>query len=40
MDIEFVSADKAPPILVYVWDYDKVGNDDLMGMKIFDVLFI
>ena len=37
MEIDFVSPEKSPPIIVYVWDYDKIGDDDLMGMCIIDV---
>ena len=32
MDIDFVSANDSPPIFIYVWDYDKIGGDDLMGV--------
>lgn len=37
LDIDFISADKSPPIFVYVWDYDKIGSDDLMGICIIDI---
>ena len=37
MDIQFVSAESSPPIFIYVWDYDKIGSDDLMGICIIDV---
>ena len=39
LSIEFTDVDTAPPIIVYVYDYDTIGDDDLIGMKVFDVSF-
>lgn len=32
--------DDAPPVAVYVWDYDSTSGDDLMGMVMISVIHI
>ena len=37
LEVEIGSLETSPPIIVYLWDYDKAGADDLMGMCVVDM---